>query len=58
MTASEAALACLRYEVNAGALVITPEPWWEEWVEIFVGMLEGLRRIYDQLASELQDPDE
>lgn len=58
MTVAEAALACLRYEVNAGAMVITPEPWWEEWVDIFVGMLEGLRKIYDQLAAEFQEPDE
>lgn len=58
LTASEAALACLRYEVNAGAMVYTPEPWWEEWVDIFVGMLNGLRQLYDQLASERQEPDE
>lgn len=58
MTVAEAALACLRYEVNAGAMIITPEPWWKEWAEIFRGMLEGLRKIYEQLATEFQDPEE
>lgn len=54
---TEASLACLRYEVNADAPLVTAEEWWHTWAELFYGMLLQLNAIYGELEAEFQGPE-
>lgn len=54
---AEAALACLRYEVNSSVPLAPAEEWWHAWAELFYGMLLQLNAIYGQIETEFQGPE-
>ena len=52
MTASEAKLECLRFEVDTSASMVTEEPWWEQLAEVCRALIDKLQAIFVRLNSE------
>lgn len=52
MTASEARLECVRYEVNTSAPLVAENPWWDEVAEVCRVVLDKLESIYQRLSTE------
>lgn len=52
MTASDAKLECLRFEVNTSAPMITEEPWWDQLAEVCRTLIDKLQAIFVRLNSE------
>lgn len=56
MTASDARLECLRYEVNTSAPLIAEESWWDQLAEVFLSMLDKLQEIFERFNYEYGSP--
>lgn len=56
MTAADARLECLRYEVNTSAPLVAHEAWWDQLAEVYVSMLDKLQEIFERLNYEYGSP--
>lgn len=57
LTAEYAGVECLRFEVHAECPLVSTEPWWDEWGEVFATMLAKFEEIYGRLETEFGGSD-
>ncbi len=56
MTATDARLECLRYEVNTSAPLVVQDAWWDQLAEVYVSMLDKLQEIFERMNYEFGSP--